>query len=253
MQRSLRHKTIIRAVGQAEVVTVEALMRLTGVSAVTIRRDLVELEGAGSLRRTHGGATRVLTRGTPMPFALRMTEDLDVKARLAVIAADLVADDESVIIDGGTTGAAVAAELAGRPVTALCLSLHAASALASRPGAMVSVPGGPVATDSLEAEPASAITAIQGVLVDVAILGACSSSATALTTVHSADAQVKRAAMTAATRRILVAAGTKLGRSSTFRFGEPADLTHLVTTDDAPEEILEAYRDAGVDVITRPA
>src|SRR6185369_10645980 len=51
-----------------------------------------------------------------------------------VAAAALISDYDSLIIDNGTTCHAVAQELAGRPVTALCLSLHAAAALAAVPG-----------------------------------------------------------------------------------------------------------------------
>lgn len=49
---------IIRALG-ATPVSVDALARLTGASAITIRRDLADLEGHGLLRRVHGGALAV--------------------------------------------------------------------------------------------------------------------------------------------------------------------------------------------------
>ena len=123
--------------------SVAELSELTGASAVTVRRDLLELAALGALTRTHGGARRAFKRGTPLPFSVRMTDDHEIKTALGEAAAALVHDDESVIIDNGTTCLEAARCLAGRPVTALALSLHSAAVLASRPGTYVTVPGGP--------------------------------------------------------------------------------------------------------------
>jgi DeoR/GlpR family transcriptional regulator of sugar metabolism len=248
VKRSIRHKSIIHAVSGQREVSVSDLVDLTGASAVTIRRDLVELESHGALSRTHGGARQAFKRGSPLPFSVRLGSAQESKAMLAGVAAGLVEDGESVIIDNGTTCFEVARCLAGRPITALALSLHAAAALASQPGAYVTVPGGPVDTDSL-AMTAAGVDAVRNVRADVAIIGACSASAIhGLTSTTFEDAEVKRAILHAANRVILVADAAKLSRSSTFRFGRPDDLTHLVTTKDAPDDVLERFRDEGVSV-----
>jgi DeoR/GlpR family transcriptional regulator of sugar metabolism len=248
VQRSLRHKAIIHAVGGRREVLVSDLVELTGASAVTIRRDLAELESHGALSRTHGGARQAFKRGSPLPFSSRLDSDLDTKIALAEVAAGLVDDHESVIVDNGTTCLEVARCLAGRPITALALSLHAAAALASRPGPYVTVPGGPVETDSL-AMTSSGLEAVRDMRADVAVLGACSASSThGLTSTTFEDAALKRAVIAASSRTILVAGAEKLSRSSTFRFGGPEDLTHLVTTRDAPDDLLSLFADLGVSV-----
>jgi DeoR/GlpR family transcriptional regulator of sugar metabolism len=248
MQRSLRHKAIIRAVGGRQEVQVADLVELTGASAVTIRRDLVELESHGLVSRTHGGVRPAFKRGSPLPFSTRLDSNPDVKRALAEVVVTLVDDHESVIVDNGTTCLEVARRLAGRPVTALALSLHAAAALASRPGAYVTVPGGPVETDSL-AMTTAGLQAVRDVRADVAVLGACSASSThGLTSTTYEDAALKRAVIAASSRTILVAGAEKLSRSSTFRFGGPEDLTHLVTTKDAPDELLALFADLGVSI-----
>lgn len=248
MKRSLRHKAIIQAVSGQREVAVADLADLTGASAVTIRRDLVELESHGALSRTHGGARQAFKRGSPLPFSVRLGSDQESKLMLAEVAAGLVEDREAVIIDNGTTCFEVARCLAGRPITALALSLHAAAALASKPGAYVTVPGGPVETDSL-AMTAAGLDAVRRMHADVAIVGACSASAAhGLTSTTYEDAELKRAVMRSASRVVLVADATKLNRSSAFRFGGPEDLTHLVTTKDASDELLEMFSDEGVSI-----
>ena len=253
MDREQRHKVIMRTVDRPGITRIDALTELTGVSAVTIRRDLAELEQAGFLVRTHGGARRVMKRGTPQPFAVRRAEDRAAKQALAVVAAELIADDESVIIDSGTTCQAVAARLAGRPITAMCLSLHSAMVLGSRAGTSVLIPGGPVETDTLAVTGPGVIAALRDIAVDAVLLGSGSTSLThGLATTTWEDAENKRAAIAAATRRILVATARKLNHVSTFRFADIGNLHQLVTTSDAPREILAAVRDMGVQVITVP-
>jgi DeoR/GlpR family transcriptional regulator of sugar metabolism len=242
---------IIQSLRAGGRMRVDQLAELTGVSTVTIRRDLVDLEAHGALRRVPGGASRTVKGGECVPFGLRLTEDRDLKAKLAEVVSTLIADEESVIIDNGTTCHAVAQELAGRSITALCLSLHAAVALASTPGARVIVPGGPVEPDTLALMGSQAVDAVRDMRADALVLGACSASGVrGLTSILYEDALIKRAAIESSTRRILVTIADKLNRTSNFRFGTPADLTHLVITADASDEVLSLFRDDGVEVIT---
>lgn len=82
---------IMRALGSGQVLSVGSLSELTGVSPITVRRDLAELEAAGLLRRTHGGAVRTMRRGNPLPFEVRHREGLDEKTRLAAGVSALIA------------------------------------------------------------------------------------------------------------------------------------------------------------------
>ncbi len=240
---------IVQSIEKSGALRVRALAELAGVSAVTIRRDLTDLEARGALRRTPGGAARTFKEGQPVPFALRFAEDREVKMRLAAAVAGLITDYESVIIDNGTTCYAVALELAGRPLTVLPLSLHAAVALGSAPGARVIIPGGPVDTDTLALNGSQAVDAVRTMRADVLVLGTCSASATrGLTSTLYEDALIKRESLDSANRRILVTVADKMNRTSNFRFGSPADITHLVTTRDARPEMLALFRDEGAEI-----
>jgi DeoR/GlpR family transcriptional regulator of sugar metabolism len=249
VQRSLRQAAIIKAVAQPGLTSVDALVALTGASAVTIRRDLTDLESRGLVRRQRGGALRAPQRGVRTPFTARYETGRALKEALAAHVATLVADDDSVILDNGTTCFAVAQALVGRPLTVLALSLRAAAVLAARPGATVIVPGGPVEVDSLALMGSTVVESINETLADVFVLGACSASpAHGLSSTTYEDARIKRAAIAASTRRVLVATGEKLTQTSTFRFGALRDVTDLVTTPDAPEDLLTRFSDDGVTV-----
>ena len=135
MQRALRLKLITDTVARGRHLSVDALAQLTGVSAVTIRRDLAQLAEEGAIARVHGGAKTANPTGQPMPYTDRMIEHEAEKDRMARATASLIADHESVVMDNGTTCVAVARHVCGRPLTALALSLPVAAALADKVGA----------------------------------------------------------------------------------------------------------------------
>lgn len=240
---------IIRAMSSRRT-SVDALVDLTGASPITIRRDLADLDGLGLIKRVHGGAVAVERRGRrSMPYALRATQDLERKEAIAAVAARLIDEDEAVVLDNGTTNDAVARALTGRSLTVLCMSLHAAVALGAHPATQVIVPGGLITADTLSATSAACIEAARGIRADVAVLGAVAATARhGLTTTTWDDAQIKREITRSATRRILLADHEKLTRTASFRFAGLEDLDDLVTTRQSPAELLEEFRDAGVQV-----
>ncbi|POH62278.1 MULTISPECIES: DeoR/GlpR family DNA-binding transcription regulator [Cryobacterium] len=249
MQRSERHRLIIRSVDSG-VRTVDDLVTLTGASAVSIRRDLVELSEQGALRRIRGGAAPSLSRGARYPFEIRRSADAAEKMMLARTVAGLISPGDSVLIDNGTTALAVAEGLSGLGITVMALSLHAAAALARTPGNEVIVPGGVVGPDDLAFTGPGAAEAVRAMRFDFAILGACAADPeTGLTVAGWGDAQVKRAAIECARRVVLVATPDKFERTAAHRFGSLKDLDTIVTTRDVPAEVIFDAREAGATVI----
>ncbi|HJE51581.1 MAG TPA: DeoR/GlpR family DNA-binding transcription regulator [Tessaracoccus flavescens] len=248
MQRSIRLKTITGAVRRSGRMSVSQLQELTGASAITIRRDLGELAEQGLLQRVHGGADRAV-RGARIPFGTRLASDRPTKQALGAVVADLIGDGESIVIDNGTTCLAAAEALAPRPITALPLSLHTALALTGGQAEVI-LPEGPVERDTLALNSAGVLAAIGQFRADTFIVGACGASLDhGLTSETYADAAVKRAGFASASRTIMVSSGAKLGRSSAFSFAQAEDLSVLVTTSDAPADVVAGLRAAGVEVI----
>lgn len=239
---------IIQALGR-QPVSVEALSELTGASPVTIRRDLADLQGHGLLRRVHGGAVATDLRGAPLPYELRAAENAEGKQAIAGLVGGLVSDDMSLILDNGSTMDVVARALVGRRVTALCMSLRAAVELSAEAGPAVITPGGPAQYPSLRSGSAASLAALADFRADLAVMGACSvNPAQGLTVTTHEDAQIKRAIIAASARIVLAATGDKLTRTSTFRFGSIEDVDDLVTTPEAPPELLDDFIAAGVRV-----
>ncbi|GAA5612507.1 DeoR/GlpR transcriptional regulator [Streptomyces platensis] len=244
-----RLRQITEAVREAGSIGVAELAGLTGASEMTIRRDLEVLASQGVLERYRGGARSLLLRGEEPPFALRAQEGTEVKRRIAVEAARLVADGESVVLDSGTTCLEVARALAHRRLTVMPLSLHAVTALTEAPQLTLLVPGGRPRPGELALTGPLTQASLAALRFDTAIVGCCGLNAeNGLTAYDLDDAAVKRAAIASSRRVIAVAEAAKLSRTA-LAFVAPAPALHAVVTDDsAPDDQADHLSAAGVTV-----
>src|SRR5690348_5030121 len=110
---------IMRELRQAGSVSVEQLCAMLTVSVATVRRDLEELEDKGLLRRTHGGAVTI----EPLfyepfrhasSFQEQIEKNAEEKRRIALAAADMVQDGETIALTAGTTTTEVVRSIRNR-------------------------------------------------------------------------------------------------------------------------------------------
>jgi len=104
--------SLARSAGQA--VTVTALSRELGVSAMTIRRDLDWLAERAIVTRVHGGALLYSQTEDEKPFRDRLMDFNPQKKSIGWAAAQLVKDGDRIILDAGTTTQQVASHLSGK-------------------------------------------------------------------------------------------------------------------------------------------
>ncbi len=136
-----RRRIILDTVSERGSVAVTDLARRLKVSGETIRRDIQLLDGQNRLRRTHGGAL-ALDKAEPA-YEIRMAHNIEGKKAMARLAASMVADGASVIIDFGTSAYCVAEALGDhRRLTVYTPGLQAASRLAGRNDNAVYLLGG---------------------------------------------------------------------------------------------------------------
>jgi len=244
-----RLRQITEAVRKAERMSVAELAELTDTSEMTIRRDLEILAAQGVVERYRGGARSLLLRGEERPFALRSQDGLENKRRIATEAARMIEDGESVVIDSGTTCLEVARAVAGRRLTVMPLSLHAANALTEAPQLTLLIPGGQPRAGELALTGPLTLASLAALRFDTAIIGCCGLDATnGLTAYDLDDAAVKHAAIGSARRVIAVTEGAKLSRTA-LAFVAPASSLHTVITDtDAPEDQVSRLSTAGVTI-----
>jgi DeoR family transcriptional regulator, glycerol-3-phosphate regulon repressor len=164
-----RHTAILSMLQTREHATIDELAAVCGTSAQTIRRDLKELEKAARLKRFHGGAMAI---GTPTPTAYDAGSNLAKKENAAALVADLVPDNSSIFLSGGSTLALAAQDLRQRDgLTIITNNLHAAVALFDRKGFELHIVGGVSRISSASITGESAVEYIERFKVDVALIG----------------------------------------------------------------------------------
>ena len=108
MWQEERYQRIRLLLSKMQRVSTDRIMADLNVSRETVRRDLVDLEALGELKRVHGGAVQV---GDEAPIAERA--QTHVKAKLAIArAAAGWSRPQTLFIDAGTTTTLLAEELA---------------------------------------------------------------------------------------------------------------------------------------------
>ena len=250
MDGALRLERTIELLRSNGRVDVGDLAREFDTSEVTVRRDLDTLAERGLATRVRGGAITTVLRGSEVPFELRELESAHAKERMAAAVGELVRDGEAVIVDGGTTGLAVARALSSRPLTVLPLSLQGAWALAASTSINLLLPGGTVR--SREGTFVGPITEadIAQLRFDTLVMTCCGlSPSTGVTAIDLQDGAVKRAAMSSSSRVVLVAESTKFSRTALSVVCALDAIDVLVTDRDAPATALDAIRDLGVEVV----
>ncbi len=252
MYAAERQQRIIAQARRAGRVEVAALADVLGVAAETVRRDLTALERRGSLRRVHGGAIPVERLEIEPTLATRTSRRTEVKRRIAARALDELPSGGSIILDAGSTTQAVAELLPPDiDLTVLTNSLAAATVLASHPGIRLYLLGGRVRGTTGAAVGNWATSALEGVVVDVALVGTNGLSvARGLTTPDQSEALVKRAMVGAARKCVVLTDSSKTGDDHLHRFAQLADIDVVITDTDIDEDVAAEIRSAGPEVLT---
>jgi DeoR family fructose operon transcriptional repressor len=245
-----RHAQIVDRLRSAGRVEIGALAAELQVSGETIRKDLIQLERRGLVRRVHGGAVPP----EPLdhePAVSRRSELVAEKTRIARAALAYLPGAGAIVIDAGSTTALLADQMPAVTLTVYTNTLPIALALAlvQRPQLTVCTLGGRVRPVTLAEVDEIAARTLADINVDVAFLGTNGLSLErGLTTPDAAEAATKRLMLRTARRRVLLIDHSKIGLVRGHRHADLADIDVLVTDRELPVLVREAAEAAGVSV-----
>lgn len=229
-----RRSLILDVLAEKGSVSVAELYRRLEVSRETIRRDITRLDGENRLRKTHGGA---LSGDTVEPaFAERLSVNVGGKRAIGRLAATLVPDGASLIIDSGTTAPRVAEALTGRRrLTVYTNDVRVAGRLAGRDDNRVLLLGGEVQGSEGATMGRDATDMLATYFADFAFVGAGALSADPWLMDYSREAAELRGRMLLQARTpVLLADHTKFNRTAPVRVANLDRVTHLIV-DRRPE------------------
>jgi DeoR/GlpR family transcriptional regulator of sugar metabolism len=227
--------------------SVEDLTALTGVSRMTIHRDLDELEHRGVLHRTRGGASVEKTLLFEASVEYRMSLQRTAKDAIAEHAAALVEPGQVLLLDDSTTSYAFLRALdAELPLTIVSNFLPTLQLATSRPNTHVIALGG-------DYQPA--YQAFFGLLTEVALetihADVLISSASALrgrSLFHPSQLVIatRRAMVESSARRLLLVDSSKIGHTALYLYGSVEDYDDLIVDDGADAHALDVLSELDV-------
>ena len=251
---SLRQERMLAEIKEREFVRVGELSRRFGVSEVTVRGDLDSLAAKGKVHRVRGGAIPRLIPHQEQPFEDSVASFAAEKVAISQAAAGLLEDGETVIVDVGTTAAATARAIAARTelrdVVVFTNGLKTALELEpASPRISVVVLGGTLRPLQHSLVDPLASVILGQISVKTVLLG-CNGVDPfgGVTNINLPEAEVKKRMLAVATRKIVLADGSKLGRVEVARLCGIDDIDMVITGRSADPAVVEALRDRGCDV-----
>jgi len=254
-----RRRRIAAWINERGSATVSELAREFGVSTVTLRTDLQALEDSGALQRSHGGALPATRRAgndapiTEAPLSVKQARYHDEKVDIARVAAAMIRDGETIILDSGSTTFEIArllGELPLRSLTVVTNALNIATALVDGPPHIrVLMLGGVLRPLSYSMVGPDAELTLSRLVADRLFLGADAVDLElGVTTADPTEAQLNSRMVEIARETIVLADASKFGKRSFSRIA-PLEAVHCIVTDrKAPKELVAAFRKRGVEV-----
>ncbi|MDZ4198758.1 MAG: DeoR/GlpR family DNA-binding transcription regulator [Kiritimatiellia bacterium] len=206
------------------------LAREMGVTPVTIRRDLIQLEKQGRIRRVHGGAVLLDSAWQEQHFDDKTETASVAKRAIAQEAARRIGRGESVYLDGGSTVLALARLLRDRSdLTVVTNSFRAALELSTQGPRLVLIGGELRRMSQTMVGPMSRFV-LESLHVDQAFMGTIGLTIQdGMTTTEPQEAFTKEWAMRQARNVTLLADVSKFHVRSFARSGSIRDIDVLIT------------------------
>jgi len=220
-----------------------------GVSESTIRRDLSQLEDEGVVRRTHGGAVFVSDRFSALNYAARESTAVVEKQAIGRVAAELIGDDETILLDGGTTTFQVARNLFTRSLQVVTNSLPIVNLLSSAAHIELIFVGGYIYPRTGVALGPLARQTLASLHVGKAIMGVAGITEDLLYNANVLMVETEREMMGSADEVIVVADRTKFGKPALARLGGWDMIDRVVSDDELEPKWQDLVRNAGAEMI----
>lgn len=243
-----RKRAILAILSEEGSLSVSSLSQELGVSEVTIRSDLKEMEERGFLNRTRGGATPAMHRD----ILERQKERVEAKNRIAKAAADLVKDGDVIMIEAGTTTAMVAKYLVGKRDIHIVTNSSLVFAYARlNPALQITMTGGEFRRPTESMVGPIALDTVARLNVKIAFVGTDGFSLERGMTTHLVEgAEIVRAMKRHAGTTVLVADSSKYGRVGFASVLPLTEVDLIITDEELSEAAARELSDAAIDFRT---
>jgi DeoR family transcriptional regulator of aga operon len=246
-----RRAQILQIVRREGRVKVNELASLFNTSEVTIRIDLNELHDRGLVLRSHGGAVLPDTILRESPVQERLKAHAEEKRRIGAMAASLIKDGETIILDSGTTTLEIARRIKKKQgLQIITNGINIAVELLDARDAQIFVVGGTLGGESASITGRFTEDMLDQFSADKLFLsGAGCDPDFGVSGAHVEETMVNRAMLRISREIILVADASKFGKRSMARIAPFSEIDTVITDTSLREEVQEELRAIGCNLI----
>jgi DeoR family transcriptional regulator, fructose operon transcriptional repressor len=232
-----------------EFLSLNSLCEQLDASRSSLRRDLIELEKAGVIRKVHGGAIALNSRDESLDFRKLSNSHHEEKVRIGKRTASLVEDGQTLIVGGGSTAVEVARHLINRPVQIITNSLPVAQLFWDSRQVEVTLTGGYLYPRAgLQLGPICE-RMLAGVAADVLVMGIRGVTQSGLSDSNSLIVGSIRKMIEVSRKVIIVADHSKFGCESMLHVADLRELDVIVSDTALSSEFQAMIRNNSVECV----
>src|ERR1700678_770016 len=233
---------------------VEDLAVIIDASPASVRRDLIKLAQRGLVHRTHG-SVELAGKMTYEPFRfdaafpLREERFADEKRRIAIAAAEMVNEGDTIALSPGTTTTQVARGLRHREgIHIVTNAVNIGMEFSSLPNARVTLTGGSIRwPGAFSMVGATAFDSLQRLFFDKVFMGACGIHPEhGLSVIEADEALILGEMVKQAKQVIVVTDASKLGMFTSTKVCETSQIHSIITDDSAAPAVVKQFEQQGV-------
>lgn len=246
-----RQDEIYNLIKEKGNVTVDELMKKFDVSVETIRRDLIFLEKANSIKRVHGGAISVQASRKHEKFKKRLEENRPEKRELAKTAINLIEEGDFISIDAGTTTIELVDEIKKHfhELVIVTNSGYVVEALRGMESFKIYLTGGIFMHDENAFYGEIAINNIKNFYIKKAFICPAGISENGISDFDQELSDVQKAYIEAAEKKIILADSSKIGKDAFIKTAELTSDFVIITDSHIDEEKVKSFAEKDICIL----
>lgn len=255
MTAEQRKQRILDLLKENDLVRVTSLSRMFGVSEVTVRSYLEDMEKKGLLSRVHGGAVSSYKPYYSMNLNQRLETNQRAKVTIAERVAALIRPNDTVMLNAGTTTLLVFRRFpAEYNLNIVTNSISIALEASGNPNYNVILIGGSVNTKYQFTYGNDAAQQIRQYRADKLVLSVDGIDATqGFSTYYDKEVSVDAAMIEQSACCIVAADHSKFGHGAFAKISDLSVADYIVTNSQPGQEVAEALAGGGVTVLLSEA
>jgi len=246
-----RHQYIIEQIQQKGHVKVQDLSEALKVSEVTIRKDLKHLEARKMLYRNHGSASSISSIINDRHIDVKEKMNQEEKSGVARVAAQLLEENDKIIIASGTTLLSFADAISTMDIaiTAITSSVKVSLTLCYNPNIEVIQLGGIMRKNSVSIIGHYADNILDSLSCNKLFLGVDGIDLDyGLTTSNMSEARINQQMIEASQEIIILTDSSKFGKRGFCKICDIDKVHHIITDKNAPSHIIDMLREREIKV-----